>query len=81
MAWLTNLLGAVLGSFFEKLFGAVRQVFEGQQQRADQVALGQAQQAGADKDAAIAAGKRMEQAGAKPKDPSYTRKMLDEGRF
>ena len=81
MAWFISFLGTVVGSFFEKLFGAARQVFEGRQQRADQVALGQAQQAGADKDAAIAAGKRMEQAGAEPKDPSYTRKMLDEGRF
>ena len=81
MAWLTSLLGTVIGSFFEKLFGAVRQVFLDRQQRADQVALGQARQAGADKDAAIAAGQRMEEAGAAPKGPDETRKRLDDGRF
>lgn len=78
LQWIgTNLLGPVLAALGNAFLAARQQ----DQARADQEALGQATQRATDLGAAVDAAARMEQAGAAPKGPTETRKMLDEGRF
>lgn len=66
-------LGAVLGT------GA--QAAKDAQARADWIAAGQAQQKAKDEEAAVAAGKVVQEAQAEPRGRDVTQGSLDNGRF
>ncbi len=81
MSWLRSILATLFGSFFDKLLGNVRQGIDARQVRADQQALGQADQRVTDLAAAAEAGRRMQAAGAAPAGKAETQRALDDGRF
>ena len=75
-------LGAILGAFFQALFKGIDDYLSGQQARADQVALGQANQQLADNRVLVAAANAQTQAAVSaPKTVQGVEDQLDKGTF
>ncbi len=71
----------ILPGFLKDLLGIGAQAVKEAQTRADEIDLGQERQARVDQAGAIAAGQRMDKAGAAPRDDATTKGRLDDGTF
>lgn len=78
LGWLAN---SFLGAFLKELAAAVLQGIQQQQQRADQIALGQKSQLSADAVNALKVQARMAELAARPRDIKATIGALNAGTF
>lgn len=75
------MIGAIVGAIAKVVLGALASILGQRQTRADQVELGQRRQADAQREAAAEATKRMQKAGAEPRDADTTQGRLKDGSF
>lgn len=75
------MIGAIVGAIAKAVLGALASLLGQRQTRADQVELGQRRQADAQREAAAEATKRMQKAGAEPRDADTTQGRLKDGTF
>lgn len=75
------MIGAIVGAIAKAVLGALASLLGQRQTRADQVELGQRRQADAQREAAAEATKRMQKAGAEPRDADTTQGRLKDGSF
>lgn len=75
------MIGAIVGAIAKAVLGALASILGQRQTRADQVELGQRRQADAQREAAAEATKRMQKAGAEPRDADTTQGRLKDGSF
>ena len=75
------MIGAIVGAIAKAVLGALASILGQRQTRADQVELGQRRQADAQREAAAEATKRMQKAGAEPRDADTTQGRLKDGTF
>ena len=75
------MIGTIVGAIAKAVLGALASILGQRQTRADQVELGQRRQADAQREAAAEATKRMQKAGAEPRDADTTQGRLKDGTF